>query len=245
MIEQINYEEILNIKQNFGMLAKDRDIFYFKKFLEILPRVDNFLELGTFIGGGLLFFNSTLSSIGQKCNFTVVDHLEEYGPNFNNFLNNLTPEELNEIKNITTSNQSLTFIKNRSKRLTHLDINLRWYLNVDELDNQKYDVIFQDFNLSKDQCLNLIVNKLNDDGIYVVDDWNSSHVQRLFLILDLINDKKLFPVLWGKDKVFLTKDKDYALSLIRKIQEKNFKFLHCMPQLSASIDYNTLMDNGN
>lgn len=268
------YEDLLNgkidrITKEYGMMSGHIDIFYWSLLLDFFPNDGKVLELGTYIGGSLLFVNEHLRSQNKNVQFTTVDHMREIGI----FLNVKSPwnsaqhicgiEEYESLSKVRSTDDACNFINNRSLRLTNFPINLRWFTKLEYLDNQSYDIIFQDFGGSEAEnslILDICISKLNDNGIFIVDDYDTAHVGRVIVTMQAIREKRIFPILWGKHKVFFAKSQQYAEEYVNLIRDRHphlmfnnktgkliddmsiMRVLSSFP--SAGILHETLMDYG-
>jgi predicted O-methyltransferase YrrM len=222
-----NSGKINKIEDIYGMLSNPCDILYFTILLDYFPEQGKFLELGTYIGGSLITINEYLQDQGKTVKFDTVDDIEELGPYLNNpRITGNSPlrkfcnyEEYNELKIITTAEQVTAWIKRRALKLTNKNLDLTWHTSFNTV-GTGYDIIFQDFGFGSKECieiLNTIIPKLNDNGIIVIDDWDSEHIGRIYSTILAIQEGKLFPVIWGKRKAFFAKTKERATELTTKI----------------------------
>ena len=217
----------INIIENvYGMLSSPADILYFTILLDYFPQSGKFLELGSYIGGSLITINEYLQDQGKSVSFDTVDDIAELGPylkdpnnQFDNARRFCSDQEYNELATITTAEQVTAWIKNRAMKLTNKQLDLTWHTSFDTLGTD-YDMIFQDFGSGATENIYILDNmlpKLKDTGIYIVDDWDSEHVGRIYSTVLAIQQGKLFPVLWGKRKAFFAKTKERAIELTDKI----------------------------
>ena len=222
-----NNGKLNDIERIYGMLSNPCDVLYFTILLDYFPKQGKFLELGTYIGGSLITINEYLQNRGKSVAFDTVDDIAELGryldnptiQGFNNAKRFCNDEEYNELKTITTAEQITAWIKKRSLKLTNKHLDLTWHTSFDTL-GTGYDMIFQDFGFGSEEnihILNTLLPKLNDNGIYVVDDWDAEHIGRIYSTILAIQEGKLFPVIWGKRKAFFAKTKERAIELTTKI----------------------------
>jgi predicted O-methyltransferase YrrM len=213
----------LNIVESvYGMLSSPEDVLYFTILLDYFPQSGKFLELGSYIGGSLITINEYLQDQGKSVTFDTVDNIAELGPflddpsnQFNEAKRFCNNEEYAELLTVTTPEQATAWIKQRATRLTGKQLNLTWHTSFDTI-GADYDMIFQDFGAGATEnvaILNTVLPKLKDDGIYIIDDWDSMHIGRIYATVIAIQEGKLFPVLWGNRKAFFAKTKERATEL--------------------------------
>lgn len=218
----------LNIIEDvYGMLSNPCDVLYFTMLLDYFPQQGKFLELGSYIGGSLITINEYLQDQGKTVKFDTVDDIAELGPylddptikGFDNARRFCNDEEYNELKTVITAEQVTDWIKRRSLRLTNKNLDLTWHTSFDTLGTD-YDMIFQDFGSGADEnieILNVVLPKLKDDGIFIIDDWDAQHIGRIYSTILAIQQGKLFPIIWGRRKAFFAKTKERAIELTTKI----------------------------
>ena len=213
-----NPEEFQRRRDKYGMLSASIDLLSFSLILDTMPEVDNILELGTYIGGSLLFINDVLIHKGVNAKFTAVDDIN-WAKRFNKFvwyhhaLKSLTYTDKDTIKNIVDSNSAAEWLNARCLNVTGKSINLRWFLNENDLDNQQYNLIFHDYGQTKEEntaTIDLCLPKLKETGIYVIDDFESGQPYRVLSTVEAMQQGKLFPILWGERKVYFAKTIEYA-----------------------------------
>lgn len=227
------------------MLSPPEDVIACWLLFGSLPKIDKFLELGSYIGGGLAIFNQALIETGHTgVEFTGIDHLDFigaktagkngawYSDHFNRCLN---PDEILALENIETAQEAQEWIKQRTLTLTGNSINLTCYKNETELDSTKYNIIHHDYGDGVTDNLDTIrncLNKLKDDGLYIVDDWNTGAPLRTWSTVIAQQQGLLFPVMWGRNKVVFAKNKETAqqtVDLILANTECNPKLFKTMP----------------
>ena len=253
-----NNGKLNDIERIYGMLSNPCDVLYFTILLDYFPKQGKFLELGTYIGGSLITINEYLQNQGKVVAFDTVDDIAELGryldnptiQGFNNAERFCNDEEYNELKTITTAEQVTAWIKKRSLKLTNKHLDLTWHTSFDTL-GTGYDMIFQDFGFGSEEnihILNTVLPKLNDNGIFVVDDWDAEHIGRIYSTILAIQQGKLFPVIWGKRKAFFAKTKERAIELTTKIANSP-AFDSSILRLGTeepmfNLDYNAIQSSG-
>lgn len=205
------------------MLGSAADLVSFSLILDTMPAVDHVLELGTYIGGSLIFFNDVLKQKNIDAKFTAVDHLFWALDEFNKFVwyhhgvKTLTQYERSDIRNIKTPADAVNWLRKRAIRVTGYDIDLQWILTETELSNQKYDIIFHDYGQSKEEnsnTLDICIPKLSDTGIYVSDDFEAAQPYRVLATIEAMQQGRLFPILWGERKVYFVNNIEYAQTFV-------------------------------
>jgi hypothetical protein len=231
------YQHVLKL----GMLSPPEDILAARLMFGSLPKVDNFLELGSYIGGGLGIFNELLIETGHpNVPFTGVDHLDFIGATTtgawytDHFKKCLTQEEVLALSAITTAEGATDWIKERTQRLTGKPIELTCTKNESDLDDTQYSVIHHDYGDGVADNLATIRNcipRLKEDGIYIVDDWCTGAPFRTWATVLAQQEGLLFPIMWGKNKVFFAKNRLTAQVTVDRIlanescDRKLFKFM--------------------
>jgi len=217
------YEHVLKL----GMLSPPEDIIAAWMVFKNTDQIGHMLELGSYLGGGLGVFNQLLAATGHSdVKFTGVDSLEFIGAKArqsrgawytDHFNRCLSESERVSLANLNTPQEATAWIQERTLRLTGTAIDLRCVLDEKELDGQQYDVIHHDYGDSVEENLTTIrhcVPKLKDDGIYIVDDWCTGAPLRTVATVIAVQEKLLYPVFWGKNKVFYAKNPDRAQELV-------------------------------
>lgn len=209
------------------MLSPPEDIIAAWMVFKNIDQVEHMLELGSYLGGGLGVFNQLLTATGHPgVKFTGVDSLEFIGAkarqsrgawytdHFNRCLSKL---EQVSLANLNTPQEATAWVQERTLRLTGTAVDLTCVLDEKDLDNQQYDVIHHDYGDSVEENLTTIrhcVPKLKDDGIYIVDDWCTGAPLRTVATVVAVQEKLLYPVFWGKNKVFYARNPDRAQELV-------------------------------
>lgn len=241
-----SWRNLSNINQQtlkMGMLSPPEDVIAAWLLFGSLPHVNKFLELGSYIGGGLGIFNQALVETGHVgVEFTGVDHLDFIGTTTagawyaDHFNRCLTAAELDLLKAAATAQHAETWIKDRTARLTGNDITLKCIKDESELDRGiQYDIIHHDYGDSVADNLATIRNclpLLNDDGVYIVDDWCTGAPLRTWATFIAQQEGLIYPVMWGKNKVFFAKSAQRSQELVNLIQanpECNRKLFKLMP----------------
>ncbi len=227
-----NTAEYNNYRDKYSILSASLDLYLFQIVLDSLPVVEDILELGTYTGGALIFLNEVLKKKNINAQFTAVDHIA-WANNFSAFAwknhasRVLPPQSFNSFLSIKTADDAAHWLKNRCKEVSGQDIDVRWLLNENELDDKKYNVIFHDYGQTAEEntaTLDKCWPRLRDDGIYVIDDFETAQPYRVIATIEAMQQGKLFPVLWGSKKVFFANNIDFAKTLIDKIKiNSNFE----------------------
>lgn len=235
------YQHVLKL----GMLSPPEDVIASWLVFGSVPKVEQFLELGSYIGGGIGIFNEALHETGHtNVHFTGVDHLDFIGAKqqgksgawySDHFNRCLSAEEIASLAEVTDAVGASGWIAERTQRLTGRPLDLTCYKTEAELGSTSYDVIHHDYgdsvkdNLATiEHCLPL----LRDNGIYIVDDWCTGAPLRTWATVVAAQKGLLYPVLWGKNKVFFAKSKERAQELVDAIlfnPECNPKLFKLMP----------------
>lgn len=235
------YEHVLKL----GMLSPPEDVIAAWMVFKNMKPVENMLELGSYLGGGLAMFNQLLTATGHaNVKFTGVDSLEFIGAKArkslgawytDHFKRCLSEQEQISLAGLNTAAEATEWIQERTMRLTNVPIDLRCVLNELELDDQQYDVIHHDYGDSVEENLATIghcVRKLKDTGIYIVDDWCTGAPLRTVATVIAVQEKLLYPVLWGKNKVFYATNSEQAQQVVTAMlrdSENNPKLFKGMP----------------
>lgn len=217
------YEHVLKL----GMLSPPEDVIAAWMVFKNIEQVDHMLELGSYLGGGLGMFNQLLTATGHaNVKFTGVDSLEFIGAKArqsrgawytDHFNRCLSESERTSLTGLNTPQEATAWIQERTLRLTDTPIDLVCVLGEQELNDQQYDIIHHDYGDSVEENLATIrhcVPKLKDDGIYIVDDWCTGAPLRTVATVIAVQEKLLYPVLWGKNKVFYAKNLDRAQEIV-------------------------------
>lgn len=235
------YQHVLKL----GMLSPPEDVIASWLVFGSIPKVEKFLELGSYVGGGIGIFNEALHETGHtNVHFTGVDHLDFIGAKdqgksgawyTDHFNRCLTVEEIAGLAEVTDAGGAERWIAERTQRLTGKSLSLTCYKTEGELGNTQFDIIHHDYgdsvkdNLATmEHCLPL----LKDDGVYVVDDWCTGAPLRTWATVVAAQKGLFYPVLWGKNKVFFAKSKERAQELVGAIlanPECNPKLFKPMP----------------
>ena len=227
------------------MLSPPEDVIACWLLFGSLPKIDKFLELGSYIGGGLAIFNQALVETGHLgVKFTGVDHLDFIGAKTagksgawytDHFNKCLTQDEILDLGKIETASEAQGWIANRTQRLTGNVLDLTCFKQEAELNNTEYDIIHHDYGDSVKDNLNTIRNclpKLAINGLYIVDDWNTGAPFRTWSTVIAQQEGLLFPVMWGRNKVVFAKSAEVAqrtVDLILSNPECNPKLFKPMP----------------
>jgi hypothetical protein len=221
------YEHLLKL----GMLSPPEDIIGSWMLFGSLPKINNFLELGSYIGGGVAAFNEALYETGHTdVNFVGVDHLEFIGAKTqgrsgawytDHFNRCLTPEEINQLGKLVAPEEAAQWIIERTNRLTNKQLNLTCLLSESELGSeQRFDIIHHDYGDGVEENLTTMrrcVPLLSNNGVYIVDDWCTGAPLRTWATVLAQQENLLFPFMWCKNKVFFAKSSDAAQDIVKKI----------------------------
>jgi len=241
-----SWRNLNNINQHvlkLGMLSPPEDVIASWLLFGSLSKIDKFLELGSYIGGGLGIFNEALIETGHdRVEFTGVDHLDFIGAKTtgawytDHFNRCLSADEFVSLTTLTTAIDAESWIKERTLRLTDNSIKLQCVKEEAQLDrNVQYDVIHHDYGDGVADNLATIRNclpLLNDGGVYIVDDWCTGAPLRTWATVIAQQEGLLYPVMWGKNKVFFAKSAVRAQELVKLIQsnpECNQRLFKPMP----------------
>lgn len=235
------YEHVLKL----GMLSPPEDVIAAWMVFKNMEPVESMLELGSYLGGGLGVFNQLLTATGHaNVKFTGVDSLEFIGAGArqsrgawytDHFNRCLSEAERASLSSLNTPQEAAEWIQERTLRLTDTAINLKCVLDEQDLDHQQYDIIHHDYGDSVEENLATIrhcVPKLKDTGIYIVDDWCTGAPLRTVATVVAVQEKLLYPVLWGKNKVFYARNPERAqqvVSAMLRDPENNPKLFKSMP----------------
>lgn len=212
------HDELTALRDKYGILSASADLLSFGIVLDTMPKITHMLELGTYIGGGLLFFNDFLKQKAINVQFTAVDQLT-WAVGFKNFIwhhhgvKSLTTQNLEDIARIGSTDDAVSWLQKRCLETTGHSIDLRWFINEHALDQQQYDIVFHDYGKSVEDntaTMELCIPKLNDTGIYVIDDFEPAQPYRVIATVNAMQQGKLFPVLWGERKVYFARTVEYA-----------------------------------
>jgi hypothetical protein len=243
-----SYNNLNNIYQHvlkLGMLSPPEDVIACWLLFDTLPEINKFLELGSYIGGGLAIFNEALHETGHvNVKFTGVDHLDFigakttgqgatwYSDHFNRCLSQ------NEIESLTKLSGTLgmsTWIQDRCERLTNKKLQLSCVTTEDEVTSANFDIIHHDYGDGVEDNLATIrksLLKLSSNGVYIVDDWCTGAPFRTWATVLAQQEGLLYPIMWGKNKVFFAKSQDVAQDIVKKIcanSKYNSKLFKPMP----------------
>lgn len=226
------------------MLSPPEDVIASWLLFSSKPRIDSFLELGSYLGGGIGIFNQVLHETKHSnVKFTGVDHLSFIGAKATNssgawytdhFNRCLSAEELESLSKLSTPDDMSAWIKERCERLTNTPLSVTSVLNEREALNQQYDIIHHDYGDGVYENLSTIHNcipALKDDGVYIVDDWCTGAPLRTWATVVAQQEGLLHPIMWGKNKVFFAKSPEAAQNTIKNIcananyNGKLFKFM--------------------
>jgi hypothetical protein len=247
------YEHVLKL----GMLSPPEDVIAAWMVFKNTDQIDSMLELGSYLGGGLGVFNQLLTATGHPgVKFTGVDSLEFIGAGArgrkgawytDHFNRCLSEQERVSLAALNTAPEASAWIQERTMRLTDTAIDLTCVLDEKDLDNQQYDVIHHDYGDSVEENLTTIrhcVPKLKDDGIYIVDDWCTGAPLRTVATVIAVQEKLLYPILWGKNKVFYAKNPNRAQELVSAMlrdPDSNPRLFKVMPGSDYfGADYRTI-----
>jgi hypothetical protein len=235
------YEHVLNL----GMLSPPEDIIAAWMVFKNVDQVDSMLELGSYLGGGLGMFNQLLTATGHSgVKFTGVDSLEFIGAGArqsrgawytDHFNRCLTEDERGSLASLDTAQQATEWIQERTLRLTNTHIDLKCVLSENDLDDQQYDIIHHDYGDGVEENLTTMrhcVPRLKDSGIYIVDDWCTGAPLRTVATVIAQQEGLLYPILWGKNKVFYAKNPERAQQVVSAMlcdPENNPKLFKGMP----------------
>ena len=234
------YQHVLKL----GMLSPPEDVIASWLLFSSKPNIEHFLELGSYLGGGIGIFNQALAETGHNnVKFTGVDHLSFIGAKAANssgawytdhFNRCLTKEEIESLTKLSTPNDMSAWIKERCERLTETPLSVTSVLSEKEAATQQYDIIHHDYGDGVDENLNTICNcvpMLKDDGIYIVDDWCTGAPLRTWATVLAQQEGLLYPIMWGKNKVFFAKSTEIAKQTVSQLcanpeyNGKLFKFM--------------------
>lgn len=235
------YQHVLKL----GMLSPPEDVIASWLVFGSKRKIQNFLELGSYIGGGIAIFNEALYETGHaNTAFVGVDHLDFIGARSqglsgawysDHFQRCLTAEELDQLQHLNTANEAAVWISERGQRLTGQAIDLKCVMRESEIPRLQYDVIHHDYGDTVKENLATIefcLELLDDHGVYVVDDWCTGAPLRTWSTVIAQQAGLIYPVLWGKNKVFFAKSKEAAQELVNDIQsnpECNTRLFKVMP----------------
>ena len=220
------YQHVLRV----GMLSPPEDVIACWLAFASHTGIKNFLELGSYIGGGLGVFNEALIQTGHNgVEFTGVDHLDFIGAKSqgisgawytDHFNRCLSTQEISELQPLTSADLAAAWISARCQRLTGHALKLKCVLTERDIPDIKYDVIHHDYGDSVEDNLSTIKNcipMLSDGGIYIIDDWCTGAPLRTWASVIAQQQQLLFPVMWGKNKVLFARSADSAQQLVRAI----------------------------
>ena len=236
------YQHILKL----GMLSPPEDVIAAWLVFGSKANIKSFLELGSYIGGGIAVFNQVLAETNHNnVKFVGVDHLEFIGAKAqgrsgawytDHFSRCLTTDEISELQQLVSADDAAKWIANRGQQLTGQAIDLSCVLDENSIPAADcFDVIHHDYGDSVEENLSTIkkcLPYLNDDGVYIIDDWCTGAPLRTVASIIAYQQKLLYPVLWGKNKVFFAKNQQAAQSLVKQIlsnSECNQKLFKLMP----------------
>jgi hypothetical protein len=226
------------------MLSPPEDVIACWLVFGSLPKIDKFLELGSYIGGGLAIFNEALDETGHNSvKFTGVDHLEFIGAKSqgksgawysDHFNKCLTETEIADLAKIETAEGAQEWIKERTLRLTGKTLDLACHKNLKDVSG-KFDIVHHDYGdgvLENLETIRSATNKMNENGIYIIDDWCTGAPLRTWASVMAQQQGILYPILWGKNKVFFAKNLATAQSTVKAIlanPECNQQLFKIMP----------------
>jgi hypothetical protein len=221
-----NNEVYSGYRDRYGILSTSLDLYVFELVLDTLPEVTDILELGTYIGGALIFFNDILKKNQVNTRFTAVDDLSwtKDIPEFpwnNHMRRHVSRDSFASLEKIKTADDAAQWLKERCKALSSQDIDIRWMRSEDHLDDRKYSVIFHDYGQTKEENTTTINNclpKLHNNGIYVIDDFETAQPYRIIATIEAMQQGKLFPVVWGSKKVFFANNVEFAKTFIDRLK---------------------------
>lgn len=235
------YQHVLKL----GMLSPPEDVIASWLLFGSKPNIKNFLELGSYLGGGIGIFNQALHETGHTdVKFTGVDHLSFIGAKAANtsgawytdhFNRCLTAEEIKNLSTLSTPEDMSAWIKERCERLTNTPLSVTSILNEKEASSQQYDIIHHDYGDGVDENLltmHRCVPMLKEDGVYIVDDWCTGAPLRTWATVVAQQQGLIYPIMWGKNKVFFAKSKEAAQDIVKQIcanPEYNGKLFKFMP----------------
>jgi len=235
------YQHVLKL----GMLSPPEDVIANWLVFGSLPKVDKFLELGSYIGGGLAIFNEALDETGHNSvKFTGVDHLEFIGAKSqgksgawysDHFSKCLTETEIANLAKIETAEGAQEWIKERTQRLTGKELDLVCYKTIDQVPFGQFDIIHHDYGdgvYDNLETIRIATRKLKDSGIYIIDDWCTGAPLRTWASIMAQQQGLLYPILWGKNKVFFAKNSATAQAIVKTIldnPECNQQLFKLMP----------------
>jgi hypothetical protein len=247
------YQHVLKL----GMLSPPEDVIACWLAFGSHHKIKNFLELGSYIGGGLGVFNETLNQTGHKgVEFIGVDHLDFIGAKSqgnsgawytDHFSRCLSISEITELQQLTSADSAASWISDRCQRFTGHALKLKCVISERDIPNIKYDVIHHDYGDSVEENLSTIkycIPMLDEHGIYIVDDWCTGAPLRTWATVIAQQERLLFPAMWGKNKVFFAKSAESAQHLVRAIlanPECNQRLFKVMPGSNYfGSDYQTI-----
>jgi hypothetical protein len=220
------YQHVLKL----GMLSPPEDVIASWLVFKNKRNIANFLELGSYLGGGVAIFNEVLAVTGHSnVKFLGVDHLDFIGAKeqgragawyTDHFNRCLTPEEILELESLNSASEAALWISKRGERLTGKAVQLECVLEETAIPVQVFDIIHHDYGDSVEENLATIKHclpMLADDGLYIVDDWCTGAPLRTYATMLACQEQQLWPVLWGKNKVFFAKTQLYAQEIIKRI----------------------------
>lgn len=220
------YEQVLKA----GMLSPPEDVIGCWLLFDSLPKIDRFLELGSYIGGGLTVFNQLLKETRhQPVQFTGVDHLSVIGARAkqangawytDHFSRCLSTDELQSLSQVQTPNEMTDWIKQRCWHISQLDIDLESLVSEADLGSTVYNIIHHDYGDSVEENLTTMqrcIPLLSDSGVYIVDDWCTGAPLRTWATFVVQQQGLLFPFMWGKNKVFFAKSAAVGQSIVKRI----------------------------
>ncbi len=235
------YQHVLKL----GMLSPPEDVIACWLVFGSKEKIKNFLELGSYIGGGIAVFNEALDETGHaNTAFTGVDHLDFIGAKSqglsgawysDHFQRCLTLEELAQLQQLNSPDDAAHWISQRGQRLTGKAIDVKCVMKETDIPNICYDIIHHDYGDSVKENITTIercLELLDDQGIYIVDDWCTGAPLRTWSTVIAQQAGLIHPVLWGKNKVFFAKTKETAQELVDRIlanPECNPKLFKVMP----------------
>lgn len=222
------YEHLLKL----GMLSPPEDLIACWLLFGSKPKISSFLELGSYIGGGVAAFNEALHETGHSnVNFVGVDHLSFIGAKSagrsgawytDHFNRCLTINEIDELEKLNGVREAEQWIVKRANALTNQHLNLQCLLSESDLSsNLKFDIIHHDYGDGVEENLktiNTCLPLLNDDGVYIVDDWCTGAPLRTWATIIAQQQGLLYPFMWGKNKVFFAKSAARGQELVNRIR---------------------------
>lgn len=244
--------EYNNYRDKYSILSSSLDLYAFHLLLDSLSPIDEVLELGTYAGGSLIFFNEFLKKKQINAKFTAVDHIA-WSNNFSSFpwhkhaRWSLPPHSFKSFQELKTADEAAHWLRTRCKEISGEDIDLRWVSTENDLDDRKYNLIFHDYGQTKEEntaTLNKCLPKLHDDGIYVIDDFEAAQPYRVIAVVEAMQQEKLFPVLWGFKKVFFAKNVKFAKLFVDTIKSnpnfENYVFDSYADYTVSGVTYNPI-----